>query len=92
MSEEVLSIRNLRKNFGEKEVLKGVNLDVYRGQIIGYIGPNGAGKSTTVKILLGLEGDYTGEIKIFGRDISNGDITYKKKLGTYPRWPMFMII
>lgn len=58
MSEEVLSIRNLRKNFGEKEVLKGVDLDVYRGQIIGYIGPNGAGKSTTVKILLGLEGDY----------------------------------
>lgn len=61
MSEEVLSIRNLRKNFGEKEVLKGVDLDVYRGQIIGYIGPNGAGKSTTVKILLGLEGDYSGK-------------------------------
>lgn len=84
MSEEVLSIRNLHKNFGEKEVLKGVNLDVYRGQIIGYIGPNGAGKSTTVKILLGLEGDYSGEIKIFGRDISNGDITYKKKIGYVP--------
>lgn len=84
MSEEVLSIRNLRKNFGEKEVLKGVDLDVYRGQIIGYIGPNGAGKSTTVKILLGLEGDYSLEIKIFGRDISNGDISYKKKIGYVP--------
>ena len=46
----VLSIRDLKKNFGSKEVLKGVRLDVYEGQIIGYIGPNGAGKSTTVKI------------------------------------------
>jgi ABC-2 type transport system ATP-binding protein len=42
---------------------------VKRGEVIGYIGPNGAGKSTTVKIMLGIEDDYAGEIKIFGHDI-----------------------
>lgn len=41
-------------SFGNKQVLNGVNLDVYEGQIIGYIGPIGAGKSTTVKLMLGL--------------------------------------
>jgi ABC-2 type transport system ATP-binding protein len=79
-----ISIRNLRMSYGEKNVLKGIDLDVYKGQIIGYIGPNGAGKSTTVKIMLGLVQGYTGEIKIFGQDISNGDIEYKRRIGYVP--------
>lgn len=83
-NELLITIRNLRINFGEKQVLKGVNLDVYKGQIIGYIGPNGAGKSTTVKIMLGLVTGYTGEVKILGQDISNGNIEYKKKIGYVP--------
>ena len=40
-------------SYGSKLVLKGIDLEVYRGQIIGYIGPNGAGKSTTLKLMLG---------------------------------------
>lgn len=71
-------------SFGTKEVLKGINLEIYRGQIIGYIGPNGAGKSTTVKILLGLLEGYRGEIRIFGEDISNGNVEYKRKIGYVP--------
>jgi ABC-2 type transport system ATP-binding protein len=39
----IISIKNLRKSYGEKQVLKGVNLEIYPGQVIGYIGPNGAG-------------------------------------------------
>jgi ABC-2 type transport system ATP-binding protein len=57
---------------------------VKRGEVIGYIGPNGAGKSTTVKIMLGIEDDYAGEIKIFGHDISDGNIEYKRKIGYVP--------
>lgn len=84
LDEEVLSIKDLKKNYGSKAVLKGVTFQVNRGQIIGYIGPNGAGKSTTVKIMLGIEEGYSGEVKIFGKDISDGDIEYKRKIGYVP--------
>lgn len=80
----IITIRDLKMNFGKKEVLKGINLEVNEGQIIGYIGPNGAGKSTTVKIILGLIEGYTGEIKILGQDISSNNIEYKKKIGYVP--------
>lgn len=82
--EPIITIRNLSKSYGQKEVLKNINLDIYKGQIIGYIGPNGAGKSTTVKVMLGLIGEYEGEVNIFGSNIKNGDIEYKKKIGYVP--------
>jgi ABC-2 type transport system ATP-binding protein len=82
--EEILSITDLKKNYGTKSVLKGVSFQVNRGQIIGYIGPNGAGKSTTVKIMLGIEESDSGAVKIFGQDISSGDIEYKRKIGYVP--------
>lgn len=82
-NESVLSIKDLHKSYGSKEVLKGINLEVSKGQIIGYIGPNGAGKSTTVKILLGLEEGYTGEISVFGQNIE-GNMDYKRKIGYVP--------
>lgn len=82
--EPVITIRDLKLSYGTKEVLKGINLDVFPGQIIGYIGPNGAGKSTTVKALLGILNAYTGEIKVFGDDISKESINYKKKIGYVP--------
>ena len=72
MEEPIVEIASLRKSYGSKHVLQGVSLQVNRGEIIGYIGPNGAGKSTTVKIMLGIEGDYEGEVKIFGQSISAG--------------------
>ncbi|XQY90001.1 ABC transporter ATP-binding protein [Metabacillus sp. HB246100] len=84
MDEVILSIRELKKNYGAKSVLNGVSFDVKRGEIIGYIGPNGAGKSTTVKIMLGIEDDYHGEVKIFGDDISDGKMEYKRKIGYVP--------
>ncbi|MFC4620525.1 ABC transporter ATP-binding protein [Camelliibacillus cellulosilyticus] len=83
-SDALMSIRDLRLSYGSKEVLKGISLDVHEGQIIGYIGPNGAGKSTTVKIMLGLVEHYSGSVSIFGRDISDGDVGYKKRIGYVP--------
>lgn len=84
-NEPIITIRGLEKSFGAKKVLKGIDLDVYSGQIIGYIGPNGAGKSTTVKIMLGLIEQYTGEVKIFGHNISSEkSVEYKKRIGYVP--------
>lgn len=84
METEVLSMTGLTKSYGTKNVLNGIDLTVHKGEIIGYIGPNGAGKSTTVKLILGLEQEFSGTIKVFGEDISNGDQTYKQKIGYIP--------
>ncbi|WP_027625062.1 ABC transporter ATP-binding protein [Clostridium lundense] len=83
-NEPIITMRDLKMSFGDKQVLKGINLDVYKGQIIGYIGPNGAGKSTTVKIMLGLIGGYTGEVSILGKPINDEDVEYKRKIGYVP--------
>lgn len=82
--EAIITIRNLSKSFGDKIVLNDINLDVHRGEIIGYIGPNGAGKSTTVKIILGLIEEYQGEIKILDQDIRKDQVEYKRKIGYVP--------
>ncbi|MDU1348406.1 ABC transporter ATP-binding protein [uncultured Clostridium sp.] len=83
-TEPIISVKDLKKSYGSKEVLKGVSLDVYPGQLIGYIGPNGAGKSTTIKTFLGIIEDYEGEIKIFGEDISSNNKEYKRRIGYVP--------
>jgi ABC-2 type transport system ATP-binding protein len=82
--EAVIEIENLQMCFGSKKVLKGISLEVYPGQIIGYIGPNGAGKSTTIKIMLGLLEGYTGNIRIFGNELLKDTIEYKRRIGYVP--------
>lgn len=80
----IISIKDLRVSYGDHEVLKGINLEVNGGQIIGYIGTNGAGKSTTVKTLLGIIPEYSGTVEIFGKDIRQSGIDYKKRIGYIP--------
>lgn len=82
--EPVISIRHLYKSYGNRQVLKDINLDVYPGQVIGYIGPNGAGKSTTVKVLCGLLTDYEGEVTIKGFDVKKDTLSVKKIIGYVP--------
>ncbi|WP_062049394.1 ABC transporter ATP-binding protein [Bacillus sp. JCM 19034] len=80
----VISLRDVMMKYDEEYVLRGIDLDVYPGQIIGYIGPNGAGKSTTVKIMLGLVQGYTGSVKVLGGDVASGNVEYKRKIGYVP--------
>ena len=82
--ESIVSITNLVKKYGSKQVLHGINLDIESGQIIGYIGPNGAGKSTTVKILCGLIDDFEGDVKVLGYDLRSSQLEIKSKLGYIP--------
>jgi len=82
--ESIISIKDLRMSYGSKTILNGINLEIPRGQIIGYIGTNGAGKSTTIKIMLGILEGYEGKVEILGQDISNGSVEYKKKIGYVP--------
>jgi len=88
MESSQIIIRNLKKSYGKgdskNEVLKGINLCINPGQIIGYIGPNGAGKSTTVKILCGIIPDFDGDVTIFGRDLKKDSLEIKKHIGYVP--------
>ncbi|HVV03179.1 MAG TPA: ATP-binding cassette domain-containing protein [Puia sp.] len=68
--EPVISIRGLKKSFKDHEVLKGIDLDVYKGENLVVLGKSGSGKSVLIKCLVGLEYPDEGEIKVFGQDIS----------------------
>ena len=68
-----IEIRNLTKNFGEKQALKGLDMTVPAGAIYGFIGENGSGKSTTEKIICGLLLPTDGEIKLYGKDYKDVD-------------------
>lgn len=84
MDNVILELKDLKKKFGNKEILKGVDLSVKEGEIVGYIGANGAGKSTTVKIMLGMLDGYEGDVIIFGDNIKAGSGEYKRRIGYVP--------
>lgn len=72
-----IEIRNLTKNFGQKQALNGLNMTVPQGAIYGFIGENGSGKSTTEKLICGLLVPDGGSIKLFGRDYTDADVRAK---------------
>ncbi len=72
-----IEIRNLTKNFGEKQALKGLNMTVPAGSIYGFIGENGSGKSTTEKIICGLIHPSSGSVKLYGKDYTDADVRAK---------------
>ncbi|WP_204664137.1 ABC transporter ATP-binding protein [Fusibacter tunisiensis] len=84
--ESVIEIKDLKMRYDTAGdyVLKGIDLNIFPGQIIGYIGPNGAGKSTTVKIMLGMIDTYEGAVKILGKDIKEESVAYKRHIGYVP--------
>lgn len=82
--EPIIQIENLCKYYSKKQVLFDINLNIQPGQVIGYIGPNGAGKSTTVRILAGLDENFTGTVKIKGIDVKENPLAVKRIIGYIP--------
>lgn len=87
----MIRVENLKKNFGKAEILKGINLELYKGEVLGFIGPNGAGKSTTIKVLLGILKATGGGVKIFGKDAWKDSVEIHRKIAYVPGdvnlWP-----
>jgi ABC-2 type transport system ATP-binding protein len=84
-TQPIIKIRDLKKSYvGKKLVLRGINLDIFPGQIIGYIGPNGAGKTTTVKILIGMLSDFEGQVSVLGYNLTDNPLEVKKRIGYVP--------
>lgn len=77
----MISIRNLYKSYGKKEVLKGIDLEVYEGELFGFIGKNGAGKSTTIDCMIGIKRFNQGTIVLDGYDIIKDQLDAKKSFG-----------
>ena len=69
--EEVVQIRELKKAFGTKEVLSGINMDLFKGENLVVLGKSGQGKSVAIKCMVGLLNHDSGSLKIFGKEVSD---------------------
>lgn len=85
----ILQIKNLKKRFGTKEVLKGVNLSVPEHCVFGFIGENGAGKTTTMKAILGLLQIDEGSLQVCEEQVKYGDNHTNRYIGYLPDVPEF---
>lgn len=81
----ILEIKSLRKTFGEKVVVNGLDFKVNKGEILGFLGPNGAGKSTTISMITTILDADGGEVLFEGREVNGNDNNFKKALGYVPQ-------
>jgi len=79
-----IEVRGLRKSYASREVLRGIDLSVFPGQVLGYLGPNGAGKTTTIRILTGLLGEFDGDVRVCGLDVRVQPLEVKRRIGYVP--------
>jgi ABC-2 type transport system ATP-binding protein len=91
-SEQVISVAELRKHYGDVKAVDGISFEVSRGEIFGMLGPNGAGKTTTIEILEGLREFDSGRAEVFGLDVRRHADAIKQRIGVqlqsvalYPR-------
>jgi len=81
MQKAIISVKNLVKNYGSFQAVKGISFDVYEGEIFGLLGPNGAGKSTTLEIIETLRTKTSGEVTVCGLDLDKHPEDIKKLIG-----------
>ena len=81
-----ISVRGLRKSYGDFEAVKGISFEVLEGSFFAFLGPNGAGKSTTISIVCSLLGYDSGEVEVFGRPVT--DLSVKGDIGVVFQDPM----
>lgn len=81
MSSPAIRTEGLTKRYGEVVVLDHLDLEVARGEVVGYLGPNGAGKTTTIRVLLGLAQPTEGRGEIFGLDCQRQSVEAHRRLG-----------
>ena len=80
-----LAIRDVRKSFGEHEVVRGISLELAAGECFGLLGPNGAGKTTTLRLCLGLTAPDSGSITLAGLPVPASAREARRRLGVVPQ-------
>ena len=86
---KAIVFKNVKKNFGKLEALKGIDLTIEEGEFFGLLGPNGAGKSTLINILAGLAKPSSGSIKVMGYDVIQDYKYARRSLGIVPQELVF---
>jgi ABC-2 type transport system ATP-binding protein len=77
----VVSVRDLRKRYDDHEAVRGIDLEIRRGEIFAFLGPNGAGKTTTVEILEGFRRATSGTVKVLGHDPWGAPAGWRTRIG-----------
>jgi lipooligosaccharide transport system ATP-binding protein len=83
--EKVVYARDLVKSYDGFEAVKGVNMEVYRGNCLGLLGPNGAGKTSIVKMICGFSPVTSGKLEVFGENIMSRGRSIKGRIGVVPQ-------
>jgi ABC-type multidrug transport system ATPase subunit len=83
----VLRTLDLTKRYGERIAVNQLNLEVRRGEIVGFLGPNGAGKTTSIRLILGLITPTAGRVEVFGRDLASERATLLPRIGALVETP-----
>ena len=81
MTDSVIEVRDLRKEYGGAVAVDGISFDIRRGETFALLGPNGAGKSTTIEILEGYRHRTSGDVRVLGVDPQRGGLAWKARLG-----------
>src|SRR4051812_39996926 len=84
MAPPAIVTHDLKKFYGTKAAVDGVDLEVPRGSFFGFLGPNGAGKTTTIRMLTGLIPPDEGTIEILGHPMPQQELEIKKRIGLVP--------
>src|SRR5476649_2314833 len=84
MSEVMIQVENLTKDYGPTRAVDRVTFSVRRGEVLGFLGPNGAGKSTTMKIITGFLAPSSGTAIVCGADVTRDPIAVKRRIGYLP--------
>jgi ABC-2 type transport system ATP-binding protein len=80
-TEPVISIRGLHKRYGDHEAVRGIDLEIHRGEIFAFLGPNGAGKTTTVEILEGFRKATGGAVEVLGANPWHAPSSWRERIG-----------
>ncbi len=81
MDGTAVRVRGLRKRYGRVDAVRGIDLDIGRGEVFALLGPNGAGKTTTVEILEGYRARDDGEVSVLGADPGGGGRRWRSRIG-----------
>ncbi len=79
--ENLLQLKNIYKNFGNVKVLKDVNINIKKGEVVALIGDNGAGKSTLIKVITGVHKPSSGQVYFKGNEVVLKSVAQSRKMG-----------